>query len=71
MLSRSGNRETHRSERHSALEDGRCPDCGSTNGYWWLGSDSVFRWVCDDCDGVFNENTGDRIPEKVISRFRQ
>jgi hypothetical protein len=50
--------------RHEALNNGQCPDCGSDNGYWKLGSVADFQWVCVECRGIFDEDTAERVAEK-------
>ena len=47
-------------DRHTALDNSECPDCGSNNGYWQRGAVADFDYVCDDCRGIFDGTSTDR-----------
>jgi len=51
-------------ERQHRLHQNRCPECDSEEGYWQRGTTADFDYVCEDCRGVFDGLTAERIATK-------
>lgn len=54
-------------ERFHALENNECPECGSENGYWQHGEVADYDYVCEDCGGIFDQDTAERIGRKPLT----
>lgn len=56
---------TDGTDRFIALENNECPDCGSENGYWRRGHVADFEYTCEDCRGIFDQDTAERVAQKL------